>query len=731
MTAGIDRIYALAWKTEQLGEALEVTARRARLLRQPQEAPQVPPELQSADPDALNRWIVLAADTLGIEAEPVVSAPAALLRLAQEGAPAIVQLPARSEEDEARYLALLGHGTRPQLIAPDLRVHRVDAVHIAQALSRGAGAEWLPFADALLDAAQVPAPRRARARWQIVQQQLDPRPMPCGWLLRLAPGAPLLAHMTRGGLWGILGQLVAAQALQLALLVLVWWFIGFVTLTSVTNFAWLQAWALVLFTTVPVQWWLNHAQSAFAAQLGLIFRQRLLYGTLQLRPDEIRHQGLGQFLERVMMSENIEMLAVGGGLLALLALLQLGVALWVMLEGAGGAVHAATLIALVALTFAIGWNYYRTKRAWVINYRQLTNRLVERLIGHRTRLAQQDPRAWHAGEDAELERYVNLTTRFDSSFVPVGPLPWLWMIASLAGLLPAFLTGAVTVTSLAIALGGILLAFNALTMIVNGISTLVNSMIASEQVLPLFEAASRYAPISPTVLEQSWRKDGEPQRAATLEPTPLPDLPARPLPLLRARNLVFRYRPQGRAILNEVSLDIYAGDRLLLEGPSGGGKTTLAAVLAGLRVPQTGLVLLRGFDRQNVESQVTPRRIAMAPQFHENYIFNATFAFNLLLGRRYPPTEQDLAEAEAVCRELGLDELLARMPLGMNQIVGESGWQLSHGERSRVYIARVLLQPADLVILDESFGALDPENLRDALQTTLRRAPTLMVIAHP
>jgi ATP-binding cassette subfamily B protein len=64
-------------------------------------------------------------------------------------------------------------------------------------------------------------------------------------------------------------------------------------------------------------------------------------------------------------------------------------------------------------------------------------------------------------------------------------------------------------------------------------------------------------------------------------------------------------------------------------------------------------------------------------------------------------------------------------------MVGETGWQLSHGERSRLYIARALLQRADLMILDESFGALDPATLRRCLQTTLDRARTLMVIAHP
>jgi ABC-type transport system involved in cytochrome bd biosynthesis fused ATPase/permease subunit len=84
-----------------------------------------------------------------------------------------------------------------------------------------------------------------------------------------------------------------------------------------------------------------------------------------------------------------------------------------------------------------------------------------------------------------------------------------------------------------------------------------------------------------------------------------------------------------------------------------------------------------------------------------------------------------------VCRALGLGELIDRMPAGLEQAVGETGWQLSHGERSRLYIARALLQGADLVVLDESFGALDPETLRQALRCVLERAPAVLVIAHP
>ncbi len=141
--------------------------------------------------------------------------------------------------------------------------------------------------------------------------------------------------------------------------------------------------------------------------------------------------------------------------------------------------------------------------------------------------------------------------------------------------------------------------------------------------------------------------------------------------------------------------------------------------------------MAHGLDRQTLGDGLWRKRIASVPQFHENHILTETLAFNLLFGRGWPATQSDMREAETVCRELGLGPLLDAMPSGLMQMVGEGGWQLSHGERSRVFIARALLQSADLLILDESFGALDPENASVALKATIERAKTLMVIAHP
>jgi ATP-binding cassette subfamily B protein len=201
--------------------------------------------------------------------------------------------------------------------------------------------------------------------------------------------------------------------------------------------------------------------------------------------------------------------------------------------------------------------------------------------------------------------------------------------------------------------------------------------------------------------------------------------------VVEAHDLTFRFRECGEPALRGCSLRIDSGDKLLLEGPSGGGKSTFVSLLTRLRAPESGLLLAGGLDYQTLGASGWRRRVVSAPQFHENHVFTGTLAFNLLMGRKWPPTAEDFAEAEKVCRELGLGELVDRMPAGLLQMVGETGWQLSHGERSRLFLARALLQNSELVILDESFGALDPETLSRSMSTALDRAKTLLVIAHP
>jgi ATP-binding cassette subfamily B protein len=157
----------------------------------------------------------------------------------------------------------------------------------------------------------------------------------------------------------------------------------------------------------------------------------------------------------------------------------------------------------------------------------------------------------------------------------------------------------------------------------------------------------------------------------------------------------------------------------------------LGSILAGIRAPTSGLLLFGGLDRAALGSRRWRRRVVLTPQFHENHLVTETLAFNLLMGRPWPAPMGAMAEATELCVELGLGPLLERMPAGILQMVGEGGWKLSHGEQSRVMLARAILQHADVVVLDESFAALDPETMAMCLETVIRRAPALVVIAHP
>lgn len=273
------------------------------------------------------------------------------------------------------------------------------------------------------------------------------------------------------------------------------------------------------------------------------------------------------------------------------------------------------------------------------------------------------------------------------------------------------ITGGSSTAALAVGVGGVLLAFQALRHLIDGGQRLAGVVIAWRRIQFLLDAAERREPI------------GRPQ-AALVKPNP-------ERPILTAREVTYCYQGRGQPVLQGVDISIFHGDRLLLQGASGGGKSTFAALLAGSRIADSGLLLLHGLDRETMGGANWRRRVVVSPQFHENHVLMGPISFNLLMGRRWPPTKEDVEEAERTCRALGLGPLIDRMPAGMSQLLGETGWQLSHGEKSRLYLARALLQNAELTILDETFAALDPQNLQLALTYVLQHTPTLLVIAHP
>jgi ATP-binding cassette subfamily B protein len=710
----------LFWSPSQLGSGLEALARRSKLQPSPVQVPHPPSSIASLDNtaesrDALNQWIESAAAWLGLEAEPSTVTYEGLERLIENAGPAVLQVPGSSAP---RFLFLLPRNRgRVSVLAPDLRAVPLQLEAVRALLCRTLEKTVAPEVDGLLNEAGIPEARCGAARAALLLERLRTKEVGGCWLIRQSPGAGFSSQVNRAHLPRRLGILLLAHAAEYLLLIVSWWLIGRAALSGHLDNGWLLAWALILLTLVPFRVLSTWLQGVLAINGGILLKQRLLFGALRLKPEEIRHKGVGQFLGEVMESEAVESLALSVGFQGLTAAIELIAAEVVLSQGVGRGLELVLLPAWVALTLLMGARYFQQRQRWTESRLSMTNDLTERMIGHRTRLAQEARHHWHDGEDEELERYLEMSERMDrAAALLMAIAPRGWLILGTLGLTWAFVASQGLNITLAISLGGILLAYRALKRLSLGLISLADAIISWQQVAPLFQAAGRpQLQGSPAIaFTPAARNDGDGNHA-----------------VMEGHDLVFRYQDRGEPVLKGCSLTIRRGERVLLEGSSGGGKSTLASLLVGLRVPQSGLLLLHGLDRQTLGEQGWRQRVVSAPQFHENHVLSETFAFNLLMGRRWPPREEDMREASAICGELGLGPLLDKMPAGMLQMVGETGWQLSHGERSRVYIARALLQGAEVVIFDESFAALDPENVRLALDCVLQRASTLLVVAHP
>jgi len=703
--------------------------------------------LASIKPDALDRWIDLFVGQMGLEAEPVQSTYAGAASYLSSAAPVLLQLPSNppsplsfhsppideeiEEANAPRFVALLQGGSRwLHLLARDGSIQLVRSELLRDALWADTIDEQRQNIEEMLGKAGVTTAQRPRVQQAILQEVVGTTARQNGWLLRIPPGAHLWQQARQSGLLRISGRLIGGYFAQLLLTIGSWWVIGQSALSGHFEWGWMVGWALLLLTTIPFQAWVNLAQSELAIGLGILFKQRLLYGVLQLNPEEIRHQGAGQFLGRVLASDTVEQLGLASGFVALLALFQLVAAAVILAMGVGGWLHALLLLLWVGVTIGLSFLYLHRSYTWVDTYREMTNDLVERMVGHRTRLAQESRQQWHEMEDQMLQHYLHLQRKLDQIESQLkAVIPRGWMVIGIGGLLYTLLSAHPDPTKIVISLGGILLAYQALTTIILGVKSIVGARLAWREVRNLFHATTHEQGHHPRLANRETLHRLRADKWGNHQPGN--ERVAKDTPILTVRDVAYRYQPNGRPVLQSCNLEINNGERLLLEGPSGGGKSTLVGILAGLQRAESGLLLLHNVDQQTMGITTWREQVVAVPQFHENYILTGTLAFNLLMGRRWPPSPSGIADADRLCRELGLGELIDRMPAGMQQMVGESGWQLSHGERSRVYIARALLQKADLLILDESFAALDPENLERTLQSVLTRAQTLLVIAHP
>lgn len=487
--------------------------------------------------------------------------------------------------------------------------------------------------------------------------------------------------------WALLAVAVVAEQ---AAFIASWWVLGGAVLddTGVTAERAI-AWVVLLAVTVAARTASVWVSGRIGVGIGAGARRRLIASILGLDPDTICHRGAGQFLGVVAETGVVETATVAGALAAATGLaFAAGGAAVVIAVG-----PPATWLALSgwALAMAAGATaLWPRRRRWHTERRRHTETLIEALLGHRTVQLQDDHRARRAGDTAALARYDAISRRADRLAAALAAgVGRTWLAVAVTALTVTVDTDASA--ALLAAFGGCLLVAQGSELIGRGVLDLADARLAARAV-----AEITGLPVAPAV-DPGTGRGGEP---------------------VVADKLGYTYPGTETPAIEDVDLTVKAGERVLLTGESGSGKTTLAHVIAGLRPPTTGTLHRSGTT-------------ALVPQYDDNHVLLGTIAYNLLLGLAWPPRAHHLDAAEAVCAELGLQPLLERMPSGIFENVGETGWQLSHGERARIYLARALLTCPDLAIVDESFGTLDPDTHRRALATAVERSRSTIVIAHP
>ncbi|MDR1871533.1 MAG: ATP-binding cassette domain-containing protein [Deltaproteobacteria bacterium] len=213
------------------------------------------------------------------------------------------------------------------------------------------------------------------------------------------------------------------------------------------------------------------------------------------------------------------------------------------------------------------------------------------------------------------------------------------------------------------------------------------------------------------------------------EPAVISPPEAKTLPTVQGeitfKNVFFSYN-EDRPALKGVNLTVKPGETLALVGPSGGGKTSLVNLVPRFHDPSAGATLLDGVDLRELDLTWLRDQIALVSQ--EVVLLDDTVRHNIAYSRLEAPDEEIYAAAKAA---LALD-FVEKLPLGLEENIGERGFSLSGGQRQRLAIARAILKNAPILILDEATSALDTESekLVQAALDNLMRGRTTLVIAH-
>jgi ATP-binding cassette subfamily B protein len=210
-------------------------------------------------------------------------------------------------------------------------------------------------------------------------------------------------------------------------------------------------------------------------------------------------------------------------------------------------------------------------------------------------------------------------------------------------------------------------------------------------------------------------------------PLPEPENPEFPKGTdVELRHVTFTYPGAEAPALSDVSFRVPGGKTVALVGPSGGGKTTAASLIPRFWDAQEGEVLVGGADVRRITTEELMDKVAFV--FQDTHLFKTSILENIRAARPDATREEALRAARAA----QADDILEKMPQGIDTVIGTKGVYLSGGEQQRIALARAILKDAPIVVLDEATAFADPENeaLIQRAFETLTRGKTVLMIAH-
>jgi ATP-binding cassette subfamily B protein len=191
-------------------------------------------------------------------------------------------------------------------------------------------------------------------------------------------------------------------------------------------------------------------------------------------------------------------------------------------------------------------------------------------------------------------------------------------------------------------------------------------------------------------------------------------------------NVSFRYGTR-EWVLKGLSFDIQKGQSVAIVGESGSGKSTVLSLLQNLYTINEGQITIGGADIQYIDPASLRRLVGVVPQQVD--LFAGTILENIAIGDPQP----DVHKMLMLCRQLGIHDFIAQLPLQYDTILNEQGANLSGGQRQRIAIARALYRDPEILILDEATSSLDPlaeARVQEVLDTFRQQGKTLIIIAH-